>query len=252
VVEDYDRRFRNGSGVRQLKAHERARVEKAFASYLETIPESKRMGSLTYALKDVVGKSGFGIGSAGLPAYSLLVEGHTEALENDVVLTMKQGNVAAPSRIVHDARADAFHHHGHRTVLSQRALQAHADPWLGWTELEGATRRGTGFVVSEYSPYEKDLDWGGVTEPDELARCSSSSAGPRRRCTACPTSTTRRRRSSTSRSRTPSSTPSAGARTSSSRSSPLRARVRRARAQGPRIVRRRLPQRPCRGLAPAG
>ena len=52
--------------------------------------------------------------------------------------------------------------------MSQRALQAHADPWLGWTELDGGTI-GTGFVVAEYSPYEKDLDWSGLTEPDELA-----------------------------------------------------------------------------------
>ena len=49
--------------------------------------------------------SGFGIGSAGLPAYNLLVEGHTQALENDIVLSMKQGNVAAPSRVVGDQEA---------------------------------------------------------------------------------------------------------------------------------------------------
>jgi uncharacterized protein (DUF2252 family) len=169
VVEDYARRFRKAPGVRRLEDDERQRVEQAFAGYLETIPESKRLGSLTYAVKDVVGRSGLGIGSAGLPAYNLLVEGHTEALENDVVLTMKQGNVAAPSRIVEDdACAGHFVHHGHRTALSQRALQAHADPWLGWTELAGADDAGTGFVVAEYSPYEKDLDWGGLTEPDEL------------------------------------------------------------------------------------
>jgi uncharacterized protein (DUF2252 family) len=170
VVEDWSRRFRQGPGVRLLEDDERERVERAYALYLDTIPASKRLGSLTYAVKDVVGKSGLGIGSAGLPAYNLLVEGHTEALENDVVLTMKQGNVAAPSRIVEDdACTKAFEHQGHRTAVSQRALQAHADPWLGWTPLEGADARGTGFVVSEYSPYEKDLDWGGVTEPDELA-----------------------------------------------------------------------------------
>ena len=169
VVEDYTRRFRKAPGVRRLEDDERERVERAFAGYLETIPESKRLGSLTYAVKDVVGKSGLGIGSAGLPAYNLLVEGHTEALENDVVLTMKQGNVAAPSRIVDDeACAAAFVHHGHRTAVSQRALQAHADPWLGWTQLEGGGAIGTGFVVAEYSPYEKDLDWSGLTEPDEL------------------------------------------------------------------------------------
>ena len=171
VVDDYVRRFASGSTVRQLDGDERGRVEQAYARYLDTIPESKRLGSLTYALKDVVGKSGFGIGSAGLPAYNLLVEGHTEALENDVVLTMKQGNVAAPSLIVDDERCRAeFTHHGHRTAVSQRALQAHADPWLGWTEMEGGRHDGVGFVVKEYSPYEADLDWSEVSEPDEIAQ----------------------------------------------------------------------------------
>ena len=170
VVEDYARRFRKAPGVRRLEDEERSRVEQAYAGYLDTIPESKRLGSLTYAVKDVVGKSGFGIGSAGLPAYNLLVEEHTEALENDVVLTMKQGNVAAPSRIVEDDRCrEEFAHHGHRTAVSQRALQAHADPWLGWTELAVGAADRTGFVVAEYSPYEKDLQWDGLTEPDELA-----------------------------------------------------------------------------------
>jgi uncharacterized protein (DUF2252 family) len=93
------------------------------------------------------------------------VEGPTQALENDVVLSMKQGNVAAPSRIVHDERIERyFKHHGHRTAVSQRALQAHADPWLGYTEMDGV-----GFVVSELSPYVEDLDWSDLTEPEEMA-----------------------------------------------------------------------------------
>jgi uncharacterized protein (DUF2252 family) len=164
VVEDYQRRFRRGGRMRELGRRERKRVEKAYAAYLDTIPESKRLGSITYALKDVVATSGFGIGSAGLPAYNLLVEGHTEALENDVVLSMKQGNVAAPSRVVDDERARSFfHHHGHRTAVSQSALQAHADPWLGWTEVDG-----TGYVVAEVSPYEADLDWSDLSEPEDL------------------------------------------------------------------------------------
>jgi uncharacterized protein (DUF2252 family) len=94
-----------------------------------------------------------------------LVEGPTQALENDVVLSMKQGNVAAPSRIVHDERIERyFKHHGHRTAVSQRALQAHADPWLGYTEMDGV-----GFVVSELSPYVEDFDWSDLTEPEQMA-----------------------------------------------------------------------------------
>ncbi len=73
--------------------------------------------------------------------------------------------MAAPSRVVTDHEiAGAFRHHGHRTAVSQRALQAHADRLLGWTDLDGV-----GFVVSEVSPYEEDLDWTELSEPSEIA-----------------------------------------------------------------------------------
>jgi uncharacterized protein (DUF2252 family) len=164
AVESHERVFKETSGVRRLEDDERERVLSAYAEYLETIPEQKRQHSVSYNVKDVVGRVGFGIGSAGLPAYNLLVEGRSQALENDVVLSMKQGNIAAPSRVVEDERITSyFEHPGHRTAISQRALQAHADPWLGWCELHGK-----GQVVQELSPYEADLDWDQVSEPDEM------------------------------------------------------------------------------------
>ena len=170
AVREDDRTFKDGPGVRRLDDDEREEVLEAYGRYLETIPEQKRQHSVSYEVKDVVGRAGFGIGSAGLPAYNLLVEGRSQALENDVVLSMKQGNVAAPSRVVDDKRiTEYFQHAGHRTAISQRALQAHADPWLGWCELDGR-----GQVVQEISPYEADLDWDHVSEPDEmlpLLRC---------------------------------------------------------------------------------
>ncbi len=165
VDEDFDRRFRRGPGVRDLDEAEREKVRAAYEAYLKTIPEEKQFRSLTYEVKDIVGRKGFGIGSAGLPAYNILVEGPTQALENDVVLSMKQGNVAAPSRIVRDERTEGyFEHHGHRTAVSQRALQAHADPWLGYTEMDGV-----GFVVAELSPYVEDIEWADLTEPEDIA-----------------------------------------------------------------------------------
>ncbi|WP_018656393.1 DUF2252 domain-containing protein [Actinomadura flavalba] len=163
-VRGTERRFRAGPGVRRLDDAERERVESAYLQYLVTIPEDKRFGRLTYAVKDIVGASGFGIGSAGLSAYTILVEGHSQALENDVILSMKQGNVAAPSRVVDDARIRGyFEHHGHRTAVSRRALQANTDPWLGHTAIDGV-----GYVVQELSPYEADLDWTALTEPEEM------------------------------------------------------------------------------------
>ncbi len=142
------------------------RCSAAFERYLESIPEDKRFDrELFYELRDVVGKSGFGIGSAGLPAYNLLVEGFSQALDNDVVLSMKQANIPAVSRFVDTGEVEKyFDHEGHRTVVSQRALQVHTDPMLGHTTLDGV-----GYVVSEVSPYEVDLDWSGITEPDDIA-----------------------------------------------------------------------------------
>ena len=122
------------------------------------------IATMSYRIKDVVGRSGFGIGSAGLPAYNLLMEGATQALENDVVLSMKQGNVAAASRVVDDPGIrQYFEHQGHRTAVSQRALQAHADPWLGWCTLDGV-----GQVVQELSPYETDIEWADINEPSDI------------------------------------------------------------------------------------
>ena len=164
AIEGHERVFTDGPGVRRLEQDEESEVRAAYEAYLDTIPEVKRQHSVSYEIKDLVGRAGFGIGSAGLPAYNLLIEGRTQALENDVVLSMKQGNIAAPSRVVTDeAIRAAFEHPGHRTAVSQRALQAHADPWLGWCEL-----RGKGQLVKELSPYEADLDWDAVSEPDEI------------------------------------------------------------------------------------
>jgi len=169
-TEGFDRILRDGPGLRRLGADERAAAMDAFERYIESIPESKRLRGVAYAVKDVAGRSGFGIGSAGLPAYTVLIEGYNQALDNDVVLSMKQGNVAAPSRVQTDPEVAAhFTHHGHRTAVSQRALQAHADPLLGWTDMDTGDQGRVGFVVAEVSPYQADLDWTELTEPAEIA-----------------------------------------------------------------------------------
>lgn len=164
-VRDHERSFIRDGLTRELSKTEYAKVEAAFGRYLATIPESKLdQHEVFYDIKDIVGRKGFGIGSAGLPAYNVLIEGYNQALENDIVLSIKQGNVAAPSRIVDGERAAGFfEHEGHRTVVSQRALQVHTDPFLGHTTLGGV-----GYVVAEVSPYEADLDWTAITEPEEI------------------------------------------------------------------------------------
>ncbi|MBT2392840.1 DUF2252 domain-containing protein [Streptomyces sp. ISL-1] len=164
-IRDFERRFAPGGGSIELDAATRYKVLAAFDGYLETLPESSLTRPDSYRVKDVVGRRGIGIGSAGLPSYNILLEGNSDALENDVVIYMKQAQTPAVSRHIDDTTVrEYFQHEGHRTVISQRALQDHADPWLGWTELDGA-----GQLVAEVSPYAVDLDWGDIDEPDEIA-----------------------------------------------------------------------------------
>ncbi|MFJ9828421.1 DUF2252 domain-containing protein [Streptomyces sp. NPDC101160] len=164
-IREFERRFTSGGGSIELDAATRYKVLAAFDGYLETLPESSLARPDSYRVKDVVGRRGIGIGSAGLPSYNILLEGNSDALENDVVIYMKQAQTPAVSRHVKDAAVRGyFHHEGHRTVISQRALQAHADPWLGWTELDGA-----GQLVAEVSPYAVDLDWSDIDDPEEIA-----------------------------------------------------------------------------------
>lgn len=165
VMQKGIRKFADDASTRRLPREERTEVVAAFHAYLDTIPQSKRFDrELFYELRDVVGKSGFGIGSAGLPAYNVLLEGYSQALDNDVVLSMKQANIPAVGRFVDTSDVDAyFDHEGHRTSVSQRALQVHTDPLLGHTQIGGV-----GYVVSEVSPYEVDLDWGEINEPADM------------------------------------------------------------------------------------
>ncbi|MFF6997091.1 DUF2252 domain-containing protein [Streptomyces sp. NPDC008313] len=164
-IRDFERRFAPGGGSIELDAATRYKVLAAFDGYLETLPESSLSRPDSYRVKDVVGRRGIGIGSAGLPSYNILLEGNSDALENDVVIYIKQAQTPAVSHHVTDSSIrEYFQHEGHRTVISQRALQAHADPWLGWTELDGA-----GQLVAEVSPYAVDLDWGDIDDPEEIA-----------------------------------------------------------------------------------
>ncbi|MET9425433.1 DUF2252 domain-containing protein [Streptomyces sp. NPDC006540] len=164
-IRDFERRFASGGGSIELDAATRYKVLAAFDGYLETLPESSLTRPDSYRVKDVVGRRGIGIGSAGLPSYNILLEGNSDALENDVVIYMKQAQTPAVSRHITDRKVrEYFQHEGHRTVISQRALQDHADPWLGWTELDGS-----GQLVAEVSPYAVDLDWSDIDDLEEIA-----------------------------------------------------------------------------------
>lgn len=164
VVLKGDRCFQNSSLISRVDEATRIKLEAALQQYYETIPLRKRRSQLTYRVKDVAQRRGVGIGSAGLPVYSILIEGATQALENDLILSVKEAQPAAPSRYIPDPHIrQYFEHDGHRTAVSQRALQSHADPLLGYAQLDGK-----GVLVAEVSPYTADLEWSEINDLGDL------------------------------------------------------------------------------------
>lgn len=159
-----DRKFKDNKFFIKLSDAEKMKVEAALSEYYETIPTRKKRSKMTYNVKDIARRKGLGIGSAGLKIISILLEGESEALENDILISMKTALPSAAAQYVNDEKVKAyFKHEGHRTAISQRALQANADPFLGYSSLDGV-----GMFVTEISPYTADLDWSDVNDMDDL------------------------------------------------------------------------------------
>jgi uncharacterized protein (DUF2252 family) len=119
--------------VRRLDKHELP-ARKAFASYVKTLQEDRRVLLRRYALQDVAFKV-VGVGSVGtFGAIGLLASGGGAPL----LLQIKeaQQSVLAPF-----ARASDYSNQGQRVVVGQRMLQAATDVFLGWTQTPIEHRR---------------------------------------------------------------------------------------------------------------
>ncbi len=173
-IRDGDRHFKDNKYCIPVDDSTRAKVLAALEGYYQTIPSRKKRARAHYQPKDIIRRKGAGIGSAGLEMYTILLEGETQALENDILLGVKVAQPSAVEKHIPDANLKKFFlHEGHRTTISQRALQAYADPLLGYSSLDGK-----GLFISEVSPYTADMDWDDVNDLDEmldvtewLARC---------------------------------------------------------------------------------
>jgi uncharacterized protein (DUF2252 family) len=118
-VRNSDRRFSKDKGVIELDDETKKKLSEAFGQYIKTLPKIPKEEC---NIKDLIGKRGVGIGSAGLPTFNILIDGSSEALENDRIIYLKQSQPSAISRHVNNKSArEYFKHEGHRTVISQRA-----------------------------------------------------------------------------------------------------------------------------------
>ncbi len=100
--------------------------------YLETLAPHWARALGGYTIQDIAHKV-VGVGSVGLRAYVVLLEGSSD--DDVVFLQMKQARRSVLAKFVHGT--SAWHNHqGQRVVEYQQALQTVSDPLLGWTTVD--------------------------------------------------------------------------------------------------------------------
>ncbi|MET0862923.1 MAG: DUF2252 family protein, partial [Nakamurella sp.] len=105
----------------------------AMDDYLATLAPHWRRALGGYTIVDIAHKV-VGVGSVGLRAYVVLLEGSSP--DDVVFLQLKQARRSVLAQYVHGE--SAWHaHQGQRVVEYQQALQTVSDPLLGWTTADG-------------------------------------------------------------------------------------------------------------------
>ena len=108
-------------------------IARGLDEYLATLAPHWRRALGGYTLIDLAHKV-VGVGSVGLRAYVVLLEGSSP--DDVLFLQLKQARRSVLARHVHGGTA--WHaHQGQRVVEYQQALQTVSDPLLGWTTVAG-------------------------------------------------------------------------------------------------------------------
>ncbi|HEY6712064.1 MAG TPA: DUF2252 domain-containing protein [Rubrobacter sp.] len=104
----------------------RGQIYAILESYKRTLQEDRRHLLDRYRFVDVARKV-VGVGSVGIRAYVVLLEGHDK--NDPLFLQVKE---AGPSVLESHVPSSTHEHHGHRVVAGQRLMQAASDIFLGW------------------------------------------------------------------------------------------------------------------------
>lgn len=123
-----------GDTTIELTPAEMQQVEIAIGQYRDTLvdPSIAENGALT--IKGASRRLGAGVASYPVPRYYVLIEGATEAVEDDVLLELKQTLDPIPLPGLPQFPAPPFGNNGERVIKLQRQMQSfdNNDPWLGY------------------------------------------------------------------------------------------------------------------------
>lgn len=108
-------------------AREQGDIERAWASYLGSLPMERRALLGRYRITDAALRVG-GVGSVGTRCTIMLLEG--DGPEDAIILQQKQ---AGPSALEPYLKRKAIGSQAERIVVGQRLMQASSDIFLGWS-----------------------------------------------------------------------------------------------------------------------
>lgn len=159
------RKFQNLSDLVAVPATTYTAINSAMASYITSIPSSKRYANSFYSVKDIKQKLGSGVGSLGKMRYFVLVQGASSSTSDDVILEMKQQTssavaIAAPNLMPSSAYSS---HQGYRMVRTAKAMMSNADRLYGYTSVNS-----TPYSLREKSPFQEDFDYTLLTNYDKF------------------------------------------------------------------------------------
>ncbi len=113
-----------------------------------------------FTVKDVAIKKESGTASLGLDRYFVLINGPSSAVDDDLILELKQARCSAiHGLVVHDGAEEG---EAERIVQSQEIHLVGGDPFYGQVEIDDQS-----FLVRERSPYKDEIDVDDLDE-DEL------------------------------------------------------------------------------------
>lgn len=151
----------------KLSKAEYAKVERAIIEYKDTLGAHFPELDEHFKVKDIAKRVKAGTGSLGASRYYILLEGDTTAIDDDVILDMKEQSKPPLYRHMSDEEkaeyVAAFPNEGERHARAFKALAEHPDRYLGWISLDNIT-----YSVKERSPFKCDFPSDKLTKPKEL------------------------------------------------------------------------------------
>ena len=151
----------------KLSAEEYAGVEAAISQYKTNVLSTFANESAHFFIKDIAKRVNAGTGSLGAARYYILLDADSDGQDDDVILDMKeQGKPPLYTHMTDDEKKEydlAYPIEGERHAMAFLALAEHADPYLGWTSLNGAT-----FSIKERSPFKANFRSDELKKPKQL------------------------------------------------------------------------------------